>query len=81
MVDDGELHVDDGLDTETVFDLGGHIFLQFLLEDVSLDVQAVCDRWLVKTVIFLVVLKVVVVDCRWRSFGRWCCCRCLCDSE
>lgn len=41
VIDDGELNINDGLDTQTIFDLGGNVLLEFLLEDVRLDVEAV----------------------------------------
>jgi hypothetical protein len=41
LVHNRELHIDDGLDTETVLDLGRDVLLKLLLEDMGLDVQAV----------------------------------------
>lgn len=39
-----ELDIDDGLDTKTILNLRGDVLLKLLLEDVSLDVQAVAQN-------------------------------------
>lgn len=46
LTDDRELHIDDGLDTKSVLDLGWNVLLKLLLENMGLHIQTVGGRGL-----------------------------------